>query len=247
MHRILSRMVLLFALILLLLVGGCSDDGPAQPDSALHTDIRGVVVDGDGNRLAGVSVGLIYDLPGIDSTNNFPFVISHPAEKPKTGISFDLPQSGNARIWVTDYAGDFVATLFDGILDAGTHMVPWQALNESGVPVPAGMYYTHVQFEDEEPTVNKVFLLLLDPADFLRHPNAVTDQDGEFQISGSLIPVGETMTAVDETGEAVGQTTVSAEIQIRAVRQGDPSPVWGGVTISYDPGGDNAEIEVVLP
>ena len=247
MRRLPIPPVFLISMVLLVLVGGCSDDDPAQPQAQTYPGILGVVVDSEGVPQESVSVGLIYDLPGVVSNRQHPLIITDPAEKPSTEISFEIPEPGNVRLWITDYAGDFVITLIDENFPAGNQAVMWQGLDEAGDPVPSGMYYYHLQIDDQEPVVHDLFLLFLDPADFLRSPNAVTDQDGVFRIPDTLIPVGATMTLVDESGEIVDEITITDVIRIRAVRDGDSGPEWGGLTINYLAGGGNGELEIVLP
>ncbi len=231
------RTLSILALILAGFLAGCSDDGPTQPE--IYAGIHGTVVDTDGEPLAGVAVGLIYDIPGISG--------AHPAEKPTTEIGFSLPEPGHVLLWITDYAGDFVTTLYDDPADAGRYTVTWPGRDASGDPIPAGMYSYHLQIDDQPPTVHELFLHFLDPADFLNAPNAVTDADGIFQIPDTLIPVGETITATNVLGEEIGEVTITSSIQIRAVRPGDPNPIWSGLTINYLSAGANGDIELTLP
>lgn len=240
--------VVLFALLVFLVpLGGCSENDPADPAPEVETYLHGVVTDADGEPLAGISIGLIYDLPGLVQPQNAVNIISRPEAKPMTKIAFDLPEPANVRVWITDYAGNHVITLVDAHNAAGEMYALWSAVDESGTPVPCGMYYAHIQVEDQEPDVHPLFLLFLDPSDFLRHPNAITDENGEFRIPDSLIPIGETIEVVDETGTLVDQVVITTQLAIRAVREGTTDTEWTGLTIEYLTGGANGELELTLP
>jgi hypothetical protein len=234
-------------LILLVWACGCSDDETVSPEPVVETYLHGVVVDDEGVPVEGVSIGLIYDLPGLVNSQGSFTVISRPMEKPMTGIEYGLPEPANVRAWITDYAGDLVITLVDDYLDAGVYTFMWSALDETESPVPSGMYYAHIQVDDEEPTVHDVFLLFLDPSDFLRHANTITNEHGEFRIPDSLIPVGESLDGIDETGTVVDTVTITDQLRVLAVREGATNTEWTELTISYLDDGRNGKLELVLP
>ena len=60
---------------------------------------------------------------------------------PKTTIQFSLPESGMVNLVVFDVKGQKVATLADGMLDAGDHHIVWEGLNDANEPVPSGLYF----------------------------------------------------------------------------------------------------------
>ena len=61
-----------------------------------------------------------------------------------TNISFNLAEAGNVSLNVYDITGRLVVTLVDGQMDAGQHVVAWDASNvSSGVcfyKLTAGAY-----------------------------------------------------------------------------------------------------------
>jgi DNA-binding beta-propeller fold protein YncE len=59
----------------------------------------------------------------------------------RTRIAFTLPESGPTRVTVLDLAGRVVATLFEGTLTAGRHVVGWDAGRDAA---PAGIYFLRV-------------------------------------------------------------------------------------------------------
>lgn len=240
MKRMPGSVLFVCGLFLIALATGCSDDDPAQPET--YEGLVGRVVDADGEPLADVAVGVVYDFPGmIQGDKNL--IVAHPLEKPATAFQYDLPEDGHLRLWITDHAGDHVSTLVDEVRTAGSGHFAWTGIDDDDNPVPSGMYEAHVEVESILVAEYEFFLLFLDPADFLTAPNAVTGTDGRFRIPDSLIPVGETLTAV---GEEEVTATVSDTLRVLAVVGGDPGPVWTEATIAYREGAENSGIELRL-
>lgn len=73
---------------------------------------------------------------------------------PSTEISFSLPAAGYAELSVFNMLGQKVATLVDGNMTAGEHVVTWNGQNESGAQVASGVYFyrlaTGVQTETKK-------------------------------------------------------------------------------------------------
>lgn len=170
-----------------------------------HFDFHGVE---EGRPLEGISTGLIYDLPGVVLQEKTSIVITHPLEKPATQFHYELSEPANVHMWVTDAAGDLVVTLVDEEFETGDFTVMWNAVDDDGVPVPSGLYYAHLQIDEKDHQISDLFLLYLDPADFLNAPNATTDANGRFRIPMNLIPVGMPLHALDENGDLIEQTNV---------------------------------------
>lgn len=59
---------------------------------------------------------------------------------PATTIPFELPEAAAVKIAVYDMSGKQVKILVDGIMEAGTHAVVWNVLDDNNSPVPSGMY-----------------------------------------------------------------------------------------------------------
>ncbi|MBN2607871.1 MAG: hypothetical protein JXA64_02060 [Candidatus Fermentibacteraceae bacterium] len=59
-------------------------------------------------------------------------------------VRFSLAQAGHARVDVFDLSGRAVATLASGELAAGSHSLVWNLLDDSGMPVPSGLYHVRV-------------------------------------------------------------------------------------------------------
>ena len=78
--------------------------------------------------------GTMADL-GMTLDQNFPNPFN-----PMTRIQFNLEHAGAVELAVYDVAGRKVATLEQGLLDAGDHYVNWNGSTDSGAPAPTGRY-----------------------------------------------------------------------------------------------------------
>jgi Carboxypeptidase regulatory-like domain/FlgD Ig-like domain len=60
---------------------------------------------------------------------------------PTTQIAFSVPQSMHVTITIFNILGQQVATLVDGNMSAGSHLVTWNARNRNGEMLPTGVYF----------------------------------------------------------------------------------------------------------
>ncbi len=72
--------------------------------------------------------------------NNYPNPFN-----PVTTINYDLPKEGNVRLIIYDIMGREIAKLNNGFMPAGYHSVKWNARNQFGVEVSAGVYFYQIQ------------------------------------------------------------------------------------------------------
>ncbi|MCA9727605.1 MAG: T9SS type A sorting domain-containing protein [Candidatus Eisenbacteria bacterium] len=84
------------------------------------------------------------DVPEPETGNTVPVLALHaprPHPFPPGGaLDFETPNRGRATLRVYDVDGAVVATLVDGMLEAGSHHVTWNAPG-SGAPLPSGVYF----------------------------------------------------------------------------------------------------------
>jgi hypothetical protein len=73
-------------------------------------------------------------------------------------VRFTLSEKGPARCVVHDLAGRQVATILDGDLPAGAHVVPWSGRDAGGNDLATGLYFVTVSTPGEH--VTRKFLLL---------------------------------------------------------------------------------------
>lgn len=75
-----------------------------------------------------------------------------------TWISYILPEAGQVSVTVYDVNGVLVSTLIDGKQQAGSHTVRWNGMNDTGVPVSAGIYFYQLK-TDRFNESRKMFIL----------------------------------------------------------------------------------------
>jgi len=63
----------------------------------------------------------------------------------ETEIRFSIPTAGHVSVRVFNLLGQEVALLLDSDMDAGTHHVRWDGLNDSGKRVSSGIYMVRLQ------------------------------------------------------------------------------------------------------
>ena len=77
---------------------------------------------------------------------------------PVTVIHYGLPTDGHVTIDVYDISGRLVATLIDGDMGNGSHIVVWDGMDNSGIQVSAGLYIYSLQTADMTMTKKMVFM-----------------------------------------------------------------------------------------
>ena len=60
---------------------------------------------------------------------------------PITRINYDMLSDGNALIEIMDVRGNHVRTLINGYIQMGSRSITWDATNDHGERVPAGIYF----------------------------------------------------------------------------------------------------------
>jgi len=64
---------------------------------------------------------------------------------PTTTIAFALPEASQVRLRVFNMLGREVKTLADGVFEAGSHTVMWDATDQSGQSVSTGVYFYRLE------------------------------------------------------------------------------------------------------
>ena len=66
----------------------------------------------------------------------------------RTHLRFDLPRPARAELRVYDLRGALVRTLVSADLEAGTHAVYWNGLDDSGNRTASGVYFVEMRAGD---------------------------------------------------------------------------------------------------
>jgi len=91
--------------------------------------------------------------------DNFVLHKNHPNPfNPVTTLRYDLPENALVNIAIYDMMGRQVSTLVSSQQNAGFKLVQWNATNDKGSPVSAGLYLYTIQAGDFRQTKKMVFL-----------------------------------------------------------------------------------------
>ena len=77
---------------------------------------------------------------------------------PLTTIQYELPQRSDVQIAIYDLLGKKVTTLATVAQDAGYKSIQWDATNDEGQPVSAGMYFYQIKAGDFVQTRKMILL-----------------------------------------------------------------------------------------
>jgi hypothetical protein len=64
---------------------------------------------------------------------------------PNTSISFSLASSADTSLKIYNLKGQIVATLAEGILEAGNHTIDWDGRDDNGNALSSGIYFYRLQ------------------------------------------------------------------------------------------------------
>jgi len=104
--------------------------------------------------------GEILKVPNINvSANNFTLKDNYPNPfNPLTTISYELLTDGIVNIVIYDLIGKKIKTLVSGFQTSGSKNVNWNATNNQGQPVPAGVYLYSIEAGDFRQTKKMILL-----------------------------------------------------------------------------------------
>ena len=91
--------------------------------------------------------------------HNFLVYQNHPNPfNPITNLRYYIPQDVNVNITIYDMMGRQIKTLANGIQSSGYKSVQWDATNNQGKPVSAGVYLYKIQAGDFVDTKKMILL-----------------------------------------------------------------------------------------
>jgi hypothetical protein len=124
-----------------------------------------------GRNRDGYAYWQFFAIPTPDSTNSIPVVISDSVEAiaelnqnfpnpfdSETIIDFVIPETQYATLSVYDITGKLIVKLIDGSVNKGRHSLVWSANDNSGNPIPTGIYFYVLQTSDFSQTRKAVYI-----------------------------------------------------------------------------------------
>ena len=120
-------------------------------DTIQNNEIRSLIIDGQYVALS---------LDGVSTTpKSFMLHDNYPNPfNPKTQIRFDIPKISNVTLTIYNMLGQKVRTFTMLSVPAGYHALTWNATNDYGVPVSAGLYLYQLQTEGFVQTKKMILL-----------------------------------------------------------------------------------------
>ena len=76
---------------------------------------------------------------------------------PTTSIPYTLETTAHVSLTVYDMAGREIRKIAEGLFSAGTYLSTWEGTDNSGSPVPSGIYFVRLQVADRS-LVRKMIL-----------------------------------------------------------------------------------------
>jgi len=77
---------------------------------------------------------------------------------PVTTIQFGLPQPSNIRLTIVNILGQEVTELVNDWRDMGFHQVRWADINDQGLPVSTGVYFS-ILTDGQQVQIRKMLLV----------------------------------------------------------------------------------------
>lgn len=97
----------------------------------------------------------------VESTAVEKFYLHNPFPNPFNAtvfLSYDLPARGYVDIVIVDMLGRHISYISSKEESAGQHYIAWNATDDSGQPVPSGIYFIQIGYDDQK-MVRKTVLL----------------------------------------------------------------------------------------
>ncbi|MBI3786731.1 MAG: T9SS type A sorting domain-containing protein, partial [Ignavibacteriales bacterium] len=99
------------------------------------------------------------DDPGVVVPQEYSLAQNYPNPfNPSTKISFSLPAADRISLVVYNILGQKVATVFEGEMQAGTHILNWNANNDNGIALSTGVYFYQLRVSQFVATKKMVLL-----------------------------------------------------------------------------------------
>ncbi len=125
--------------------------------------------DAGGNAVPGTqNINTAADITGVQETVAGSVPVAYSLDQnypnpfnPSTQIRFSLPVASGVHLVVYNVLGQEVATLMNGAVPAGQHIVVWDGRNGAGAPVSSGVYFYRLQANSGAASFSSVKKMLL--------------------------------------------------------------------------------------
>jgi hypothetical protein len=77
---------------------------------------------------------------------------------PSTKIQYELSRPDHVKLTLFNITGQQIRVLVDKAMDAGSHLVQWDGLDEQGCQMPTGTYLYHIKTGDFQDTKKLILL-----------------------------------------------------------------------------------------
>lgn len=116
-----------------------------------------------GNVKGGLYLYTNTQISGIDDrkitpVNNFEISAYPNPFNPETRVRIELLVGQDIKIYVYNVLGEKVNTIFNGYINSGTRTFNWKANNNSGLTLPAGIYFILVSSKEAQKVIKVAFL-----------------------------------------------------------------------------------------
>ena len=109
-------------------------------DTAMQSDFTYAVFQGASQKVADIQSDIQAD--GVEAARDFQLFQNMPNPfNPSTKILFRVPEPSSVLMSVFDIHGGKHGDLIDRVMPAGSHSVVWDGKDETGRPLPSGVYF----------------------------------------------------------------------------------------------------------
>jgi hypothetical protein len=191
-------------------MSGCKKgDNPLSTRENIPSYLTGQVIDSQGKPVEGCGVHYIYSM----TTSSLAKTVK---TCPSTNIQFNIPTRSKVTIKIFRwYTRDTIATLVDDTLDAGSHMVTFNAAK-----VTNGIYIYHLKVDT---LIQELHMsLLVDDISALvnTNPLVTTNVSGSFNLPYGIFGFGMPFARTSASGSSLDSVYVSHTIQIILYKSG---------------------------
>lgn len=115
-------------------------------------NVKGGLYFYNNTKISGIDEGIIRPF------NNFEISAFPNPFNPETNVRLEVSVGQDIKIDVYNLLGEKVNTIFNGYIEAGNSTFNWNAKNNSGITLPAGIYFITVSSKEAQKVIKVAFL-----------------------------------------------------------------------------------------